>query len=112
MIWKGQRAFLLNILKSPKTPKDKVDGTTKIATIKNMEAEVYIQDSKKIENVDADLLAYLNENGVQTNVIDAIEYISHILNKTITEIYEYIAVKSPLLWKMMYKSSNKKIINE
>lgn len=29
-----------------------------------LEAEVYIQDSKKIENVDTDLLAYLNENGV------------------------------------------------
>ena len=55
---------------------------------------------------------YLNENGVQATVIDAIEYISHILNKTITEIYEYVAIKSPLLWKIMYKSSNKKLIND
>lgn len=54
---------------------------------------------------------YLNSNKQQAEVIDAIEYISPLLNKTITELYEYMATRNPLLWKMMYKSSNRKSIN-
>ena len=54
---------------------------------------------------------YINSNNETAVVIDAIEYISPFLNKTVTEIYEYVATKNPLLWKVMYKSSNKKTIN-
>ncbi len=54
---------------------------------------------------------YLKSNSVDAMVIDAIEYISPLLNKTVTEIYEYMAKKNPLLWKMMYNSSNKKSLN-
>lgn len=54
---------------------------------------------------------YINSNGSEALVIDAIEYISPLLNKTVTEVYEYVATKNPILWKMMYKSSNKKSVN-
>lgn len=54
---------------------------------------------------------YIDSNGSQAVVIDAIEYISPLLNKTVTEVYEYVATKNPILWKMMYKSSNKKSVN-
>ncbi len=55
---------------------------------------------------------YLCENNCITDVIDALEYISPILNKTVTETYEYVATKNPLLWKMIYNSSNKKSFNK
>lgn len=51
---------------------------------------------------------YLLEKNYSASVVDAFEYISPILNKTITETYEYIATKNPLLWKMIYNSSNKR----
>ena len=54
---------------------------------------------------------YINSNGSEAVVIDAIEYISPLLNKTVTEVYEYVATKNPIIWKMMYKSSNKKSVN-
>ena len=54
---------------------------------------------------------YIDSNGSQAVVVDAIEYISPLLNKTVTEVYEYVATKNPILWKMMYKSSNKKSVN-
>ncbi len=54
---------------------------------------------------------YLLSEGVIAEVVDALEYISPILNKTITEVYEYIALKQPKLWKMMYSSSNNKTVN-
>ena len=54
---------------------------------------------------------YLNSNGAYADVIDAIEYISPFLNKTVTEIYEYLATKQPAIWKMMYKSSNNEAVN-
>ena len=54
---------------------------------------------------------YLRSKDTDAMVIDAIEYISPLLNRTITEIYEYMATKNPLLWKMMYNSSNKKSFN-
>lgn len=55
---------------------------------------------------------YLSEKNMQTKVVDALEYISPILNKTITETYEFLAKKSPKLWKLMYKSSNHRAINK
>lgn len=55
---------------------------------------------------------YLKENDCFAEVVDALEHISPILNKTITETYEYIATKNPLLWKMIYNSSNKKSFNK
>ena len=54
---------------------------------------------------------YLNSHGASADVIDALEYISPLLNKTVTEIYEYLALKQPAIWKMMYKSSNNKAVN-
>lgn len=54
---------------------------------------------------------YLDSHGASADVIDALEYISPLLNKTVTEIYEYIATKQPALWKMMYKTSNNKAVN-
>ncbi len=54
---------------------------------------------------------YLISQNVFATVVDAIEYISPMLNKTITEIYEYIATKQPRIWKMVYDSSNNKTIN-
>lgn len=55
---------------------------------------------------------YLTENECASEVVDALEYISPILNKTVTETYEYIATKNPLLWKMIYNSSNKQSLNK
>lgn len=55
---------------------------------------------------------YLSAQGDIVYTVDTLEYISPILNKTITEIYEFIATKNPALWKMMYNSSNKKSINK
>ncbi len=54
---------------------------------------------------------YFVSHNVFATVVDAIEYISPVLNKTITEIYEYIATKQPKLWKMVYNSSNNETIN-
>ena len=54
---------------------------------------------------------YLISKNHTAEVIDTIEYISPFLNKTVTEIYEYVATKSPMLWKLVYKSSNNKSIN-
>lgn len=50
-------------------------------------------------------------NNVSATVVDALEYISPILNKTITEFYDYIARKQPKIWKMMYNSANTKTVN-
>ena len=55
---------------------------------------------------------YLTEKNIEVRVVDAIEYISPILNKTITETYEFLAKKSPKLWKLMYNSSNHRAINK
>ena len=54
---------------------------------------------------------YLIENGAQSEVIDTLKYISPILNKTVTEIYDFIAKYHPKIWKMMYDTSNKKTVN-
>lgn len=55
---------------------------------------------------------YLRENDCFAEVVDALEYINPILNKTVIETYEYIATKNPLIWKMLYNSSNKKPFNK
>ncbi|MBQ2671268.1 MAG: galactosyldiacylglycerol synthase [Clostridia bacterium] len=55
---------------------------------------------------------YFNNNGDQAEVIDTLEYINHVLNKTVTEIYEYVAIKHPALWKMIYKTANNKKLNK
>ena len=52
---------------------------------------------------------FFNNSGDQAEVIDTLEYINHVLNKTVTEIYEYVAIKHPALWKMIYKTANNKI---
>ncbi|MDO4199843.1 MAG: glycosyltransferase [Clostridia bacterium] len=55
---------------------------------------------------------YLSEQNIETKVVDTLEYISPILNKTITETYEFLAKRSPKLWKLMYNSSNHRAINK
>lgn len=55
---------------------------------------------------------YLAQKGIHTKVVDTLEYISHILNKTISETYFLILKRSPQLWKMMYKTSNHSIPNK
>ncbi|MBR2735482.1 MAG: glycosyltransferase [Clostridia bacterium] len=55
---------------------------------------------------------YLSEQSIETKVVDTLEYISPILNKTITETYEFLAKRSPKLWKLMYNSSNHRAINK
>ena len=54
---------------------------------------------------------FLSEKGFESKVVDALEYISPILNKTIVEIYTYVASKRPKLWKLMYEQSNKRTLN-
>lgn len=61
----------------------------------------------------ADAIAeYLSKKGIKTKIVDTLEYISHILNKTISETYFLILKRSPQLWKMMYKTSNRNIPNK
>lgn len=55
---------------------------------------------------------YLMESGAQSEVIDTLKYISPILNKTVTEFYDFIAKYHPKIWKMMYDTSNKKTVNK
>ncbi len=55
---------------------------------------------------------YLSEQNIEAKVVDTLKYISPILNKTITETYEFLAKKSPKLWKFMYNSSNHRAINK
>ena len=40
---------------------------------------------------------YLNENGDSATVIDTLEYISPLLNKTVVEVYEHLAKKHPTI---------------
>lgn len=55
---------------------------------------------------------YLTEKNIDSKVIDTLEYISPLLNKTITEIYEFLAKKSPKIWKLMYKTANHRAVNK
>lgn len=54
---------------------------------------------------------FFTSNNVCASVVDALEYISPILNKTIIEFYDYIATKQPKIWRMMYNSANRKTVN-
>lgn len=40
-------------------------------------------------------------------IIDTLKYVSPLLNKTVTEGYEYLAKNSPKMYGMMYRSTNK-----
>ncbi len=40
-------------------------------------------------------------------IVDTLKYVSPLLNKTVTEGYEYLAKNSPKMYGMMYRSSNK-----
>ena len=53
---------------------------------------------------------YLSDFASDVIVLDTIEYINPILNKTITEGYEYLAKKRPSIYKVMYKTANKEKI--
>ncbi len=54
--------------------------------------------------------SYLSSFGSDVLVLDTIEYINPILNRTITEGYEYLAKKRPNIYKVMYETTNKKKI--
>lgn len=54
---------------------------------------------------------YFEENNIDVNVVDTLKYISPLLNKTVTEGYEYLAKKMPNIYKMIYQSANNKVIN-
>ncbi len=49
---------------------------------------------------------YLKNNGAEVKMLDTIETISRILNKTVIEIYGHIAKSHKHLWKLMYDTSN------
>ena len=53
---------------------------------------------------------HLNSKDVSTTIVDALEYINPLLNKTISEGYEYLAKKSPSVYKVIYNTSNNKPI--
>lgn len=53
---------------------------------------------------------YLESLANEVIVLDTLEYINPILNKTITEGYEYLAKKKPGLYKVLYDSANKRSI--
>lgn len=47
-----------------------------------------------------------NENAI-VEIVDTIEYVSPMLNKTITEGYVYLAKNTPRMYGAMYKTTNK-----
>lgn len=53
---------------------------------------------------------YLKNFANDVLVLDTIEYINPILNKTITEGYEYLAKRKPNIYKVLYDTANKKSI--
>ncbi len=53
---------------------------------------------------------YLSDFAYEVLVLDTIEYINPILNKTITEGYEYLAKKRPNIYKVMYETANREKI--
>ena len=55
---------------------------------------------------------YFDKMGADIKIVDALEYINPILNKTVTEGYEYLAKKKPGLYKIMYNSSNNRVIGQ
>lgn len=55
---------------------------------------------------------YLKEKNIETKMVDTLKYISPLLNKTVTETYDFIAKHYPQIWKMMYNTSNGKTVNK
>lgn len=57
----------------------------------------------------AALKSYILEKNKEATVemVDTLEYISPLLNKTITEGYVYLATKTPKMYGSLYKSANK-----
>lgn len=53
---------------------------------------------------------YLCDLNDDVIVLDTLEYISPILNRTITEGYEYLAKRRPNIYKVMYETANKRKI--
>ena len=47
------------------------------------------------------------EQDANVEIVDTLEYISPLLNKTITEGYVYLATKTPKVYGNMYRSANK-----
>lgn len=54
---------------------------------------------------------YFEENNIDVNIVDTLKYISPLLNKTVTEGYEYLAKRMPNIYKMIYQSANNKVVN-
>lgn len=48
-----------------------------------------------------------NNEGAIVEIVDTLEYVSRMLNKTITEGYEYLAKNTPRMYGAMYKTTNK-----
>ncbi len=48
-----------------------------------------------------------NDCNAVVEIVDTLKYISPILNKTVTEGYEYLAKKTPKIYGVMYNTTNK-----
>lgn len=55
---------------------------------------------------------HLQSCGHEVVVLDTIEYINPILNKTITEGYEFLAKNRPSIYRVMYNTANHKKIKQ
>lgn len=54
------------------------------------------------------LCSYIQENKLaEVKVVDTLEYISPILNKTVVEGYHYMALRAPKVFGVVYKTTNK-----
>lgn len=55
------------------------------------------------------LKTYILDNNEEAivEIVDTLEYVSRILNKTITEGYEYLVKNTPRMYGAMYKTTNK-----
>ncbi|MDO4731581.1 MAG: galactosyldiacylglycerol synthase, partial [Clostridia bacterium] len=48
-----------------------------------------------------------HQEDVNVEIVDALEYISHVLKKTVTEGYKQMVKKAPKVFASIYKSTNK-----
>ncbi len=53
-----------------------------------------------------------NELNSVVEILDTLEYINPILNKTITEGYTYLATRTPIVYKAVYNTANNKIVTQ
>ena len=53
--------------------------------------------------------SYILKNSSESTVeiVDTLEYINHMLNKTVSDGYSYIAKKTPAIFGTIYNASNK-----